>query len=122
MSYNAKDVLHASLVIDIPQPGGPVVIESSGIDRASIVFIAPGVIEFELEEGLAPNLEQNVASDAHLLVDPGPPALALPLPHSLIAPGDDQRLRRLQVTDFQGAPLDDAVRARLMFYQFNPTS
>lgn len=123
MSYNGRDVLHASLVVDILDGGGFTVIEANGIDLDSIVQVGAGQLEFELSAPLAPETEQNASTDASFLNGPGNPPLVPPLPHSVIAPNDDQTLRRLTVTDYDGGPIAATdVRASVMFYQFNPAA
>lgn len=117
MSYNAEDVLHASLVFLLDDENDLFsVTESSGIQEDSIQIFGY-IVDFRLSEALALE-EENVAIEFAIFIDPEWVAL----PFCVFAPDpNDPALRRAIPTFYDGGavPADNIVQAHIQFYQFN---
>jgi len=124
MGYKARDVLHASLTVNILDDETVEVVESSGVELDSISVLAPGIFDFRLTDALSPT-EENLGSMANYELNPDP-LYRLGLPHCVFAPVPidpndfDPAARRFIVRDVDGGGVPGyPVRACVQWYQFN---
>lgn len=116
-SYEAEDVLHASLVYTYDDALDALsVVEAGGIDLASF-SAASYILDFRLSDALAAE-EENVGIQCSVYLDPEWVAV----PCCVFHPDpNDPALRRVQPLYYDGTdlPADNIVQVHLQFYQFN---
>ena len=105
MAYKVINRLVASLVVSRDDVGAVQILESSGVDVASLVELGPGIWQFDLTDALAAT-EENAAIQGYV-ASPGAPANKLNAPSSFYTPDPLQPRRRiLRVTKNDGSAND----------------